>query len=197
MCIRDRGDVETYTWRKEGLGFICLLQISAIDTDYVFDAIKLRPFLSDHLADIFADKTTVKLFHAGDYDLKWLKVDFGFDIDNLFDTERAFRELHPEKVDGISLRWLVELYFGVRIDKRYQISDWRIRPLPPPMLDYCRKDSALLLLLFKRMNEELNKLTVEGENHLVRLAIKCNERSYQKVGTIKTRRLDVRLTSNQ
>jgi hypothetical protein len=37
-----------------------------------------------------------------------------------------------------SLAHLLEHYCGFKADKRYQLADWRVRPLGPDMLHYAR-----------------------------------------------------------
>jgi len=46
---------------------------------------------------------------------------------------------------------------GLHLDKLYQKSDWRIRPLPKEMLDYARMDSACLLLLFPLLLKKIKE----------------------------------------
>lgn len=40
-------------------------------------------------------------------------------------------------------------------DKRYQLADWRVRPLTTDMLHYARADTHFLLYIHDRMKEEL------------------------------------------
>ena len=43
------------------------------------------------------------------------------------------------------------------MSKEYQVSEWRIRPIPKVMLDYARKDSLILIWLLPTMLEKLPK----------------------------------------
>jgi exosome complex exonuclease RRP6 len=64
--------------------------------------------------------------------------DFGLCIINLFDTGQASRVLaYP----SASLAHLLERHTGFVADKRYQLADWRLRPLPQDMLAYARADT--------------------------------------------------------
>ena len=40
-------------------------------------------------------------------------------------------------------------------DKRYQLADWRIRPLPQEMLDYARSDTHFLLFIYDNLRNAL------------------------------------------
>jgi exosome complex exonuclease RRP6 len=40
-------------------------------------------------------------------------------------------------------------------DKKYQLADWRLRPLPADMLKYAREDTHYLLHIYDRMRKEL------------------------------------------
>jgi exosome complex exonuclease RRP6 len=69
--------------------------------------------------------------------------DFGLYIVNLFDTGQAARVLaYP----SASLAYLLERHVGFNADKRYQLADWRLRPLPEDMLMYARADTRWVVL---------------------------------------------------
>lgn len=46
---------------------------------------------------------------------------------------------------------------GIKLNKEYQTSDWRIRPFPLQMIDYARQDAAVLLFLFPLLMSRLIK----------------------------------------
>jgi exosome complex exonuclease RRP6 len=41
------------------------------------------------------------------------------------------------------------------VDKKYQLADWRMRPIPADMLKYAREDTHYLLHIYDRMRIEL------------------------------------------
>jgi hypothetical protein len=43
-------------------------------------------------------------------------------------------------------------------DKRYQLADWRLRPLPPDMLHYARCDTHYLLHVYDRLRQQLREM---------------------------------------
>jgi ribonuclease D len=139
----------------EGSGLHCfrertaLVQISDHTNDYIIDPVLADDF--SPLADIFADRSVVKIFHGADYDVVSLKRDFHFEVHNIFDTMISSQMLGLPK---IGLADLIDRFFGVPIDKKYQKHDWTKRPLYPEHIEYARGDTHYLiairrLLLFK------------------------------------------------
>jgi len=43
----------------------------------------------------------------------------------------------------------------VTTDKKYQLADWRIRPLTPEMMLYAKMDTHYLLYIYDKMRNEL------------------------------------------
>lgn len=54
-----------------------------------------------------------------------------------------------------SLAGLLTTYCGYKTDKRYQMADWRIRPMPDEMLLYARSDTHFLLSIYDHLREAL------------------------------------------
>ena len=54
-----------------------------------------------------------------------------------------------------SLAFLLHHYCGVEANKKYQLADWRIRPLPQELVNYARTDTHYLLYIAARMKNEL------------------------------------------
>lgn len=71
---------------------------------------------------------------------------------NLFDTGEAARVLCLE---GKGLKFLLEKYVGVEADKKYQLEDWRWRPLPEDMLKYAWEDTHYLLYIYDCLRKDL------------------------------------------
>jgi len=131
---------------------VCLIQLSTREHDYLLDPIAVPDL--EELGAVFANPEIQKVFHAGDYDLATLKRDFGFEFRNVFDTMLAATALAEP---ALGLAGLLEKYFDLRIEKKYQRADWGKRPLDPEMLEYARNDSHYLLnlrdLLVQRLKE--------------------------------------------
>lgn len=71
---------------------------------------------------------------------------------NLFDTGEAARVLGLE---GKGLKFLLEKYVGIQADKKYQLEDWRRRPIPEDMLKYAWEDTHYLLFIYDCMRKDL------------------------------------------
>ncbi|GAA5956285.1 hypothetical protein JCM8115_001677 [Rhodotorula mucilaginosa] len=147
-------DLEHHDYRSWS-GMTCLIQLSTRKKDYVIDA--LEPSVRDGLEalnEFFTDPEWVKVLHGANSDVVWLQRDFGLYIVGLFDT------YHATKVLGYSqhsLASLLAMYTDFEADKRYQLADWRIRPLPKEMLHYARSDTHYLLSIYDRLRLALHE----------------------------------------
>jgi len=121
---------------------VYLLQLSSRQETAVVDPLAMANF--DALGQILADPAVEIVFHDADYDLRLLGQEYGFRATNLFDTRIAAQLLNEP---GVGLAALLEKYFGVRLDKRYQRADWSARPLSREMLEYAAADTLHLLAL--------------------------------------------------
>ncbi|KAJ2139292.1 exosome nuclease subunit [Coemansia sp. RSA 1807] len=143
-------DLEHHDYRSYQ-GFTCLIQISTRSTDFVVDALALRAELNV-LNEVTADPNVIKVFHGAESDIVWLQRDFGVYVVGLFDTYHASKVLNMQHH---SLAHLLLTYSAFHADKKYQLADWRIRPIPQEMLAYARADTHFLLYVFDRMRTEL------------------------------------------
>jgi ribonuclease D len=131
---------------------VCLIQFSTREKDLLVDALAL-PDLSP-LEPIFRSESIMKVFHAAEYDLICLHRDYGFKFNFLFDTMIAARTLGYQK---IGLGSLLEKYFQIHVDKKYQRANWGRRPLKPEMLEYARLDSHYLIPMAEILQKELHE----------------------------------------
>ena len=143
-------DLEHHDFRTF-MGFTCLIQISTELTDYVIDALKLRHDLH-HLNRSFTNPKIVKVFHGATMDMQWLQRDFGVYVVNLFDTFHASNLL---ELPRHSYEFLLDHYCQVQTDKKYQLADWRTRPIPKEMLLYAQMDTHYLIYIYECMRTEL------------------------------------------
>eukprot|EP00958_Prasinococcus_capsulatus_P003486 scaffold318_cov396-Prasinococcus_capsulatus_cf.AAC.9 len=144
-------DLEAHNFRSFQ-GFVCLMQLSTRDEDFVIDTIALRRSLGRALGPVFVDKGCLKIFHGGDSDVRWLQRDFGIYVVNMFDTGRAARVLdYP----STGLAYLLKRFCDFTAQKRFQMADWRQRPIPSDMLDYARSDTKFLLPICDKLKAEL------------------------------------------
>ncbi|XP_065904927.1 exosome complex component 10-like isoform X1 [Dysidea avara] len=158
-------DLEHHSYRSF-LGITCLMQLSTRNHDYIIDILELR----DHmhiLNESFTNPRIVKVLHGANWDIIWLQRDLGLYVVNMFDTHQASRMLQLPKN---SLAFLLKYCCDVDADKRYQLADWRIRPLPEEMLHYAREDTHYLLYIYDRMRNELIRRS-NNDNNLLRTVI--------------------------
>ena len=126
------------------------MQLSTRTKDYIIDTIALRSHLQI-LNKVFTDPKIIKILHGSKSDIVWLQKDLGLYIVNLFDTGEAARVLGM----GASLANLLEQYCQVKTDKKFQLADWRMRPLPKEMYKYARMDTHYLHYIYDRMRKDL------------------------------------------
>lgn len=129
---------------------VCLVQITIPGQDYIVDP--LADFGLGGLGEIIEDGTVEKVFHAAEYDLILMKREYGWQLDNLFDTMWAARILGYERVGLANI--LGELH-GVKLNKRYQRANWCKRPLSSSQLAYAQADTHFLLDLRDHFAREL------------------------------------------
>lgn len=117
----------------------------------------------EHLNEIFTSPSILKIFHGADYDIIWLQRDLGLYVVNMFDTGLAAKLLN---YSHISLSYLVTKFCDFQLDKRFQLADWRIRPIPEEMLNYARYDTHFLLYIYRKLKQELLAKGDESSNLL-------------------------------
>ena len=147
-------DLENHNYRSFQ-GFVCLMQISTRREDFIINAISCR-HLMHHLNVIFTDPKVLKVFHGADSDICWLQRDFGIYVVTMFDTYIVSKKLSN---GSCSLDYLIKKHSNVTVNKRFQLADWRIRPLPLEMVEYARQDTRYLLSIYDEMKNELISLS--------------------------------------
>lgn len=143
-------DLEHHDFRSY-YGLTCLLQISTRDADFIVDTLALRDKLSI-LNEVFANPKVLKVFHGSRMDIIWLQRDLGIYVVSLFDTYFASKALGFPK---FSLAYLLETFAKFRTSKKYQLADWRVRPLPSILFDYARSDTHFLLSIYDTLRNRL------------------------------------------
>lgn len=135
---------------------LCLIQIHANDTTYIFDPLgKLSLFF---LGKFFHDPAILKILHAADNDIRLLKRDYQFDFQNIFDTHRAALILGLRQ---LSLEKMINHFLNADLNKskKMQRSRWDKRPLSEEQLLYAIQDVTFLPALYE---EQLRQLCAKG-----------------------------------
>ncbi len=120
----------------------CLIQISDGDEVILVDPLALRRL--DPLREVLASPSSVKVLHAAEQDVLYLRRDYGFLLSPLFDTMIAAQLLGKP---NIGLAGLLEGHFGVKLDKGCQRDDWSRRPLSERQKIYAGEDVRHLIRL--------------------------------------------------
>ena len=135
---------------------VCLVQLASAETAFIVDPLAIddvRP-----LGKLLGDRSVEKVFHAPDYDLRSLDRDWGFRVNNLFDTSIAAAFAGSEQ---LGLQSVVEEHAGVELvkDRKLQRSDWTMRPLSPEALKYAADDVLHLLKVRESLSARLETLS--------------------------------------
>lgn len=137
---------------------LCLIQIHAGDTTYIFDP--LADFDLSFLGEVFRQRQKIKVLHAADNDIRLLRRDYSFDFENIFDTHRAALMLGFKQ---LSLEKMIAEFVGVNLakNKKMQRSRWDNRPLLEDQLSYAAQDVAYLAGLYERQLAQLKEKNLE------------------------------------
>ncbi len=138
---------------------LCLFQIQTEERSWLIDPLAAVLDLS-FLGDVLSDPEILKIFHAGDNDIRILKRDYGFGFRNIFDTHRAASLLGFRM---LSLSTLLKTHLGVTLEKKMQRSRWDLRPLSEEQLDYAALDTAHLTGLYRKLDAELHEKRLDAE----------------------------------
>jgi len=133
---------------------LCLIQIETDETTWLFDPLNCLDY--SFLGEVFANPNILKVMHAGDNDVRFLKRDYAFTFHNIFDTHRAASILGCQY---LSLSALVSRYLGIEFEKKksMQRSRWDTRPLSWEQLQYAVEDTAYLKELYRKLEEEIEE----------------------------------------
>lgn len=136
---------------------LCLVQVA----DGAGGAHLVDPLALDlgPLGPLCADPGTVKVLHAADNDLAYLKRLYGFAFASLFDTALAARFVGAS---ALGLDGLLTQYLGVDPGKSRQKDDWSRRPLSEPQEAYALKDVLHLIRLRDHLLARLRALGREA-----------------------------------
>ena len=148
---------------------LCLIQIYANDTVYIFDP--LEKLNLSCLGRYFANTRILKILHAADNDIRLLKRDYRFNFQNIFDTHRAALILGFQQ---LSLEKMIKEFVGVDLkkNKKIQRSRWDNSPLTDEQLQYAAQDVIYLPDLYEKQSRALafNDLQDAASKAFVKIA---------------------------
>lgn len=163
-------------------GYLPLLQVSTTTTDYVIDLLALYNQVSTHLKPIFEDSATLKLFFDSKNDVRYLQRDFDIFPVAIIDLQIVHEVITGEVQMGMS--HVVNKYFKFMMDKSDQMADFSVRPLPPKLIMYARRDSHLILRLWEHQHQEMQKM----DHGAIRRAVEDSKKNYNAVFRFKPKK---------
>ena len=182
---------KTY-WSK-----LCLIQIALPGADG--QAVLIDPIVGEHMSlgplyDLFAHKTTVKVFHAARQDLEIFFVEGGAFPDPLFDTQVA--AMVCGYGEQVGYETLVKKIAKENIDKSSRFTDWSRRPLSDSQEAYALADVTHLrdvyLSLAAQLEKNKRKQWVEEE-----LSVLTDPATYTVTTDAAWKRVKTRTTSGR
>lgn len=130
---------------------LCLVQIACEHKIYLLDSLVLD---LSCFKEIFENPDIRKIFHSADSDIPLIKTKISCEFSNIFDVMMAAKYLGIERC---GLNNLIEKYFAVKLNKKYQKADWGYRPIKEEMLEYAAMDVYYLKKLKDIFIPELKK----------------------------------------
>ena len=121
--VKSLSDQEKLALDIESYGFyhylekVCLIQLATVDAIYIVDPLSLIDI--NLLSPILSDESVQKIIHSADYDVRSLKRDWSFSINNLFDTSIAAAFIGSSK-RGLNSVLMEYLNIPLEKDKKKQ-----------------------------------------------------------------------------
>ncbi|MFC1639835.1 ribonuclease D [Gemmatimonadota bacterium] len=132
---------------------VYLVQVSSDNEVALIDPLAVEDL--SPIGSLLSDPAIEVVFHDADYDLRILNRDYGFVARCVFDT-RIAAQLAGE--ESVGLGALLDRYFQVAVNKKFQRADWSQRPLSPEMIAYAADDTRYLLPLRDRLSDRLTRM---------------------------------------
>ncbi len=133
---------------------LCLVQVAGPNEAVAIDT--LAPELDPQpLYEMMADRSLLKVFHAGRQDVEIFFHATGSIPEPLFDTQVA--AMVCGFGDQVGYEGLVAKLVGARTDKSSRFTDWSHRPLTQKQLQYALADVIHLRPAYEKLAAELGK----------------------------------------
>jgi ribonuclease D len=131
---------------------LCLVQIAGREEAATIDTLAADIDLAP-LYDLMADRSVLKVFHAGRQDVEIFFHRMGSIPEPLFDTQVA--AMVCGFGDQVGYEALVSKLVGARIDKSSRFTDWSNRPLSQKQLRYALADVTHLRPAYEKIADSL------------------------------------------
>jgi ribonuclease D len=140
---------------------LCLIQIADSAGNIFLIKYGSSQYNSPNLVKILTDKTRVKIFHYGRFDVAVLMNAFGIsEISPLFCTKIASK-LTRTYTDFHGLKTICRELLGVELDKESQTSNWAAETLTEKQIKYAINDVLFLHRLRDNLQTSLKTLKRE------------------------------------
>lgn len=135
---------------------LCVVQLSL--GDGTADIIQIAPDQkkAPNLVKMLKDKSVLKLFHFGRFDIAVLQHAFGVETSPVYCTKIASR-LVRTYTDRHGLKDLCRELIGIEISKQQQTSDWGVETLTEAQLAYAASDVLHLHALKAKLDPLLER----------------------------------------
>lgn len=125
-------------------------------------------YSAPNLKKILNDKSRVKIFHFGRFDIAAIKIYLGVELENIFCTKISSK-LVRTYTDYHGLKDLCRDLLGIQISKQQQSTDWGGEKLTKEQIDYAGSD---VLYLHQLRNVLTTMLKRENRLHLAEAMFK-------------------------
>ena len=179
---------------------LCILQIKTARKTFIFDFLKKDTFDLSKLKKIFENKKILKVIHSCKQDLEVIFLNFNSIINPVFDTQIAY-SLISEK-ENVGYTSLVKTVTRISLNKDYQVSNWKQRPLTNMQLQYAVNDVKYLSQIYNFLSKELIKKKKKKvfNQEIKRLNEIKNiykiENAWKKIKIKKRKKIDLKLLKN-
>ena len=133
---------------------LCVVQLSPGDGSADVVQIAAGQTKAPHIERLLADKSIVKIFHYGRFDIGMLAKAFGVMAQPVYCTKIASR-LARTYTDKHGLKDLTREVLGVDLSKQQQLSDWGAEALTDAQVSYAATDVLYLHALRERLDAML------------------------------------------
>ena len=133
---------------------LCLVQIATPAESVAVDSLVIDDL--SPLAELMADESVTKVFHACSQDMEVMLHTVGVLPRPIFDTQVAAAFLGERQ--QISYGALVQTFCGVSLPKTESLTDWSRRPLTDKQIEYAIDDVKYLIVAYTEMMSRLREL---------------------------------------
>jgi DNA polymerase-1 len=142
-------------------GRLLTIQVGTASISYIFDARALNLKEFPRLKQFLENPNIIKIFHNGKFDYKYIKVQTGIEVTNIFDTMLSEAILNAGLGSSFySLKDLTQKYVGAALQKNVRqtfVQEGPTMTLTEEQLMYAAKDTLIMFPIFEAQLMKLQK----------------------------------------